>query len=557
MVFAIQQLILNLKIADKHATINPIEEDSDDPPLGDQSSTPVPSNMTALSNYIKGLNPCSFQTNNKSNKDAQEPVASGPRRSLLAYGVISISCGKDPELLVNQISYEWARVGNQMRIKELQAVETITPFAIYYVYALTHRQTLIDEQRDIFKLAQKKMNDSDYFIDHDLPINWGYKPLPLCSLRTNVPRIPKHSEPVNMSRLPSNIQTCRRVLHLEIDKTDLELVSHLVKFAKQQGLYNQWWGSHAHPTEGVDWQSPPGDIRRAAKFAVKTTNYNASMTSIDVYGFLDLNDSIQVRKPDGSIIKSMTGREVLTSVYKFQDNSSLIAEAHQQVPLGSASLVYPNTPEGEKLITGLSKQIAAFTLGHLSDLKVDPQFIQDFLKTFVDPQLIHEAPQCEWDSKTQTLLTPSEMADDSAAGGLEEQGWWKDVVLQYENQNGKGKRAYAAPHALFDLDGAQSVRTMHEANDNASGDHSQESSKRIRISKEVGPSDKTMTDPSESSVVSDEDRGRKRSGHTPKSVGVRMDQESEESDGSVEEISLQESTASAAVPADDLSGTSG
>ncbi len=97
-----------------------------------------------------------------------------------------------------------------------------------------------------------------------------------------------------MSRLPSNIQTCPRVLHLEIDKTDLELVSHLVKYAKQHGLFNQWWGSHAHPTEGVDWQSPPGDIRQAAKFAVKTTNYNASMTSIDVYGFLDLNDSIQV-----------------------------------------------------------------------------------------------------------------------------------------------------------------------------------------------------------------------------------------------------------------------
>ena len=230
---------------------------------------------------------------------------------------------------------------------------------------------------------------------------------------------------------------------------------------------------------------------------------------------------------------------------------------HQQVPLGSVSLVYPNTPEGEKLIAGLSKQIAAFTLGHLTDLQVDQQFIQDFLKTYVDPQLIHEAPQCKWDSTNQTLLTPMEIADNSAAGGLEEQGWWKDVVLQYENQKGQGKRAYAAPQALFNLDGAQSVRTMHEANDNASGGHSQESSKRVRISKEAGPSDKTMTDNSESSVVSDEDRGRKRSGHTPTSVGVRVDQDSEESDGSVEETSSQESTASAAVPTDDLSGTSG
>jgi hypothetical protein len=91
-------------------------------------------------------------------------------------------------------------------------------------------------------------------------------------------------------------------------------------------------------------------------------------------------------------------------VYKFQDNSSLIAEAHQQVPLGSASLVYPNTPEGEKLITGLSKQIAAFTLGHLSDLKVDPQFIQDFLKTFVDPQLIHKPLNASGTRKPKLFL---------------------------------------------------------------------------------------------------------------------------------------------------------
>ena len=66
------------------------------------------------------------------------------------------------------------------------------------------------------------------------------------------------------------------------------------------------------------------------------------MTSIDVFGFLNLND---------------VGRECLTSLYKFQDSSSLIAEVHQQVPLGSVSLVYRNIPEGEKLITGLSKQM--------------------------------------------------------------------------------------------------------------------------------------------------------------------------------------------------------
>lgn len=242
MVYAIQQLLLNMKLADKNATLNPTEDTMEEPPLGGPSAHPVPTNMTALSNYITGLNPRAFQSS-RANQEQQDPALSGNTRrspSSQAYGCISISCDKDPELLVNQISYEWARFGNQLKIKELQATVTVTPFQIYYVYSLTHRQTLIDEQRDILKAAQDAMRESDYFLDRDLPISWGYDPLPLCSLRMNVPRIPKHSEPTNMSRLPANIQTCRKVIHLEVDKKDVERVGHLVNFAKKAGIYSKW-----------------------------------------------------------------------------------------------------------------------------------------------------------------------------------------------------------------------------------------------------------------------------------------------------------------------------
>ena len=146
--------------------------------------------------------------------------------------------------------------------------DRITPYQIYLVYSLTHRQTLIDGQRDIFSAARDRMHQEDYFFNRDLPLEWGYCPLPLCSLCMNVPRIPKHSEPNTMAKLPSNIQTCRKVLHLEINKKDLEFVEHLVSFAKNTGIYSQWWGTHAHPTEDVDWNAVPGDIKHATKFSV-------------------------------------------------------------------------------------------------------------------------------------------------------------------------------------------------------------------------------------------------------------------------------------------------
>jgi hypothetical protein len=313
----------------------------------------------------------------------------------------------------------------------------------------------------------------------------------------------------------------------------------------------------------VDWNSPPGDIKRAAKFAVKSTNYNASMTSIDVHGFLDLNDIIFARKPNGTAIRTFTGRECLVNFFKFQDSSSLIAEVHQHVPLGPASLIYPNTPEGEKLITSLAKQPAAFAIGHLGDQQIDQTFINDFLKTFIDPQLIHEASQCEWDSESQTLLTPSELAEDTATGDLEEQGWWKDVVLQYDNDKGKGgKRSYAAQNALFDLDGAQSIKTMHQAHDMASTDNSTTPSKRVRISNHKSKNSNNASDGSESSPGSLEGRGSRRQGHTPRSVEVRedgLDPDMESVADDKQSVSSQEatSTASDADQGQHFPGTSG
>jgi hypothetical protein len=138
MAYAIQQLIVNLKIADKYAVINPAKDPSEEPSLGGISGTPAPSNMTALSNYVKGLNPRAFQLRSGATDAQDTPGPAGTcRSSAQAYRVISISCDKDPALLINQISYEWARFGHYLKIKELQVIETSTPYAIYFVYALT------------------------------------------------------------------------------------------------------------------------------------------------------------------------------------------------------------------------------------------------------------------------------------------------------------------------------------------------------------------------------------------------------------------------------------
>jgi hypothetical protein len=270
---------------------------------------------------------------------------------------------------------------------------------------------------------------------------------------------------------------------------------------------------------------------------------------MEVYGFLDLNDTIHARKPDGTIIRSFTGRECLTTFFKFQDSTSLIAEAHQREPLGPVSLVYPNTPEGEKLITGLAKHISAFVNGHWSDQQIDSAFTRDFNLKFIDPQIVHGAEACVWNSSTQTLLTPEELDEETNVVEMEEQGWWKDVVEQYEHKHSQGKRSYASKHALFDLDGTQSIKTMHESNDNASTDLSQDSAKRVKIAQNPKGSTKSAQRGT-SGVPQQEGRGSRRQGHTPTSDEVRDDgrQEMELSseDDSFSSAQDASSTASAA-----------
>lgn len=99
----------------------------------------------------------------------------------------------------------------------------------------------------------------------------------------------------------------------------------------------------------------------------------------------------------------------LTSLLKFGNNSSLIAEVHQSEP---NVLVYPNTPEAEALIINLIKNPAAFLENYLPEIGVDRDFVKSILTKFLDPALVHEAANCKWISDTITLLTPEEIEAD-------------------------------------------------------------------------------------------------------------------------------------------------
>jgi hypothetical protein len=53
-------------------------------------------------------------------------------------------------------------------------------------------------------------------------------------------------------------------------------------------MFKDEWGQHVHLTEVVDYESAPGDCHRFEKFSKRLLNFNASLTSLELHGFLNL-----------------------------------------------------------------------------------------------------------------------------------------------------------------------------------------------------------------------------------------------------------------------------
>jgi hypothetical protein len=391
-VYAIQQLVVNMMIADKFAVIHNADDLGMDATIGGAGGNAVPTNMTALSNFVKGFNPKPFA--NSTSYDPQGGQNRGRRQNNVIYGWIVISCDKEPEALTQQLSYEWSKFGNRICVKELQSGATSTSYIVWFVTTQCPKKVYIEEMRLITEMAIRALDNRDFFYDNKHLAKFSTEKLPPFTFRINIPKIPKHDDGGTMAKLPSFLQNNRKQLHLETAKEDAEIWEAIVDVAKQEGLFKQFWGKHCHVTEILTWESPHGDLKRGGKFTKKSTNFNISMTGTDIQGFLDLNDSIAVYDEKGNYICSFTGREVLCSFFKFQDGTPFIAAVHQIGPLSSAHIVHPNIPEGEVLATSFQKQPAVFIKGHLSDLNVDEDFIKRFLNTFVDAQLIHDIQNC-------------------------------------------------------------------------------------------------------------------------------------------------------------------
>ena len=187
-VYAIQQLVVNMMIADKHTVIHHAEDPSMDSTIGGTGGNAVPTNMTALSNYVKGFNPKPFANNHS--YEPQGGQARGRCQGNLVYGWATISCDKDPEGLLQQLSYEWSKFGNRICVKELQSGSTLTAFIVWFVTTHCPKKVYVEEMCLITESAITALERRDFFDGNSQFSKFSSGNLPMLTFRISIPKIP-------------------------------------------------------------------------------------------------------------------------------------------------------------------------------------------------------------------------------------------------------------------------------------------------------------------------------------------------------------------------------
>jgi hypothetical protein len=125
--------------------------------------------------------------------------------------------------------------------------------------------------------------------------------------------------------------------------------------------YEQFWGLHAHLSKVTDKNLTNREAKHQVDMAQAHTNYHVSMIAEDLLGVMNMDEPTDIIHPvSGSRIGSLMLRYILLSYLKMQDNHPMIAVVHQADISQPTYVVIPNTPEAERMVRMMNKNLPTF-----------------------------------------------------------------------------------------------------------------------------------------------------------------------------------------------------
>ena len=96
---------------------------------------------------------------------------------------------------------------------------------------------------------------------------------------------------------------------------------------------------------------------------------------------------------------------------------------------------------------------------------MDKTFVMTLLREACCPTLVGSIKECTWDSKTKTITTAAQAAEEARLQEMEKAPWYRDEFGKNMIDKIKKVKSYADAEALYALDGERSVKTLHARND--------------------------------------------------------------------------------------------
>ena len=266
----------------------------------------------------------------------------------------------------------------------------------------------------------------------------------------------------------------RKVLTVEADDGEVEMIQYLVEIAKNRRLFEKYWGFKARVTAVLDNRGrKKGDHRTqqmvdmaaVASYSRKHINYMASTRMDGIRGIFHLDkkvDFFSVTDPTQKV-GDATLRWLLYRELKMSDGHCLFEEIHQAEPMGAVDVAVPNCEEAERMLLMLQRNSAAFLHFYFRDnSKLPAELISELLAKSMDPILVNSISKCSWDNKSWYLTTPED-AEQEKLKRMEDAAWYSDVFGDnMVDTSKKEKQQFANKEALDELHCDHSFKSIHQ-----------------------------------------------------------------------------------------------
>jgi hypothetical protein len=217
----------------------------------------------------------------------------------------------------------------------------------------------------------------DFSMDADVEIG---ESLPEFNLKIQNAKL-KGQDVWTFNRLSNRAQFMRKSWHVEVASKYANSMKELVQYAKESNCVSQLWGRHAHLRKITDQRSSACEAKRQVDVAQGHTNYQMSMIGEELVGIICLDETTDIMHAvNGNKISTFSLRYVLLNCLQMEDGHPIIAEAHQAGISMPTYVVIPSTPEAERMLLMMNKNLPAFLWYMLLEQGYSKQFIKDLLQ---------------------------------------------------------------------------------------------------------------------------------------------------------------------------------